>query len=219
MKIGILGTGGVGETLGGRLAGLGHEVRMGARAAGNEKAAAWAKKAGPRASAGTFAEAAAFGEVLFNCTLGSASVEVLRGVGAAADGKVLVDVANPLDFSRGMPPTLFVSNTDSLGEQLQRACPKVRVVKALNTMWAGIMVQPRLLPESTTAFLCGDDAAAKETVKGLLREFGWRDEELLDLGGLSAARGTESVLPVWLRIMGATKSGAFNLKVVAAKPA
>ncbi len=218
MKIAVLGTGSVGETIGSKLVELGHEVRMGSRTAGNEKAVAWAKKAGARASAGTFADAARWGEVVFNCTLGVASVDALKAAGEESlAGKVLVDVANPLDFSKGMPPSLSVCNTDSLAESIQRAFPKVKVVKALNTMWAGIMVNPRLLPDSHHTFLCGNDAGAKETVVGLLRQFGWRPEEIIDLGDVTNARGTEQVLPLWVRVYGATKNGAFNFKIVAAK--
>lgn len=217
MKIGILGTGDVGQTIGTRLVELGHEVRLGARDAKNEKAAAWARKAGARGSAGTFADAARFGEVVFNCTLGLASVDALRAAGEEhLAGKVLVDVANPLDASKGMPPTLAISNTDSLAETIQRAFPKARVVKALNTMWCGIMVNPRMLPDTHHTFLSSNDAGAKDTVRRLLREFGWRDEEIVDLGDLSTARGTESVLPIWLRIYLATGKGAFNFRIVSA---
>jgi 8-hydroxy-5-deazaflavin:NADPH oxidoreductase len=134
-------------------------------------------------------------------------------------GKIVIDVSNPLDESKGMPPSLFVSNTDSLGEQIQRAFPKAKVVKTLNTMWCGLMVNPRMLPEPHVNFMAGNDAAAKTTVKGLLKSFGWRDEELFDLGDITSARGMESWLPLWLRIFGATKNGAFNLKLVSAKPA
>ncbi len=217
MKIGILGTGSVGETLGSKLVELGHEVKMGSRTAGNEKALAFAKKNGAKASAGTFKDAAAFGEVIFNCTLGSASVEALGMAGEAnLSGKVLVDVSNPLDFSKGQPPSLFISNTDSLGELLQRKFPKAKVVKALNTMWCGLMVNPRMLPDSHVVYIAGNDEGAKQTVKGVLAQFGWKGEEILDLGDLSAARATESVLPIWLRVMGAKKMGAFNFKIVTA---
>jgi hypothetical protein len=218
MRIGILGTGDVGRTIGTRLVELGHEVRLGSRAAGNERGLAWAKGAGPRASAGTFADAAGFGEMLFNCTMGVASLDALRAAGEANLGaKVLADVANPLDFSKGFPPSLAICNTDSLGEVLQRAFPRVRVVKALNTMWCGIMVNPRMLPDAHHTFLSGNDAGAKEAVRGLLRQLGWREDEIVDLGDLTTARGTEAVLPLWVRIFGATKSGAFNFKIVSAK--
>jgi len=214
MKIGILGTGIVGRTLGDKLSELGHEVKMGARQAGNETAVAWASAAGGRASAGTFADAAAFGEVILNCTKGEVTLEALRQAGASnLAGKVLVDVANPLDFSRGFPPSLSTCNTDSLGEQVQRAFPEARVVKTLNTMWCGIMVDPRRLQGSHLVFLSGDDAAAKQTMAGLLREMGWREDEITDLGGIATARVTEMLLPIWLQLYGKRGDGAFNFAI------
>jgi predicted dinucleotide-binding enzyme len=215
MKIGIMGTGGVGQMLGTKLVELGHDVKLGSRVAGNENALAWVKKAGAKASAGTFADAAAHGELVFNCTLGMGSLEAVAAAGAAnLNGKVLIDVSNPLDFSKGMPPSLTVCNTDSLGEQLQRAVPGARVVKALNTMWAGIMVNPRMLPGAHVTFLSGNDAAAKGAVRKLLESFGWKGEEIIDLGDITTARGTEQWLPLWVRIYGATGKASFNLNLV-----
>lgn len=205
----------VGQAIGSRLAELGHEVRMGSRTAGNPKAVEWAKQA-QGASEGSFADAASFGEIVFNCTSGSASLAALAAAGADnLAGKVLVDVANPLDFSQGMPPTLSVCNTDSLGEQIQRAFPEARVVKALNTMNCNIMVHPDQVGHGEHhTFLSGNDADAKQTVKALLQSFGWQDAFVLDLGDISTARGTEAWLPLWLRIWGATGSGSFNLRIV-----
>ncbi len=213
MKIGVLGTGMVGQTIAGRLVALGHEVRLGAREATNEKAVAWAKKAGSKASAGTFADAAAFGELLFNCTLGAASIDALRAAGEAnLAGKVLVDVSNPLDFSKGMPPTLFVSNDDSLGERIQREFPKARVVKALNTMNCEIMVDPaRVAGGDHDTFVSGNDADAKGHVRELLGSFGWK--KVHDLGDITTARGTESFLPLWIRLWGSLGTADFNIKI------
>jgi predicted dinucleotide-binding enzyme len=217
MKIGVFGTGSVGQTIATKLVELGHEVMLGSRTANNEKAVEWAKKA-PKSSAGTFEQASAFAELLFNCTLGAGSLEALHMAKEAnLAGKILIDVSNSLDFSKGFPPTLLVTNTDSLGEQIQRAFPKVKVVKTLNTMWAGLMVNPRMLPDTHVNFLCGNDAAAKTAVKDLLKTFGWRDDELFDLGDIAAARGVESWLLLWTRIYRATQNGAFNLKLVSAK--
>jgi predicted dinucleotide-binding enzyme len=217
MKIGVFGTGDVGKAIASRLVELGNEVRMGARQAGNEKAVAWAKQAGVKASEGSFADAAAFGDVVFNCTKGEATPAVLEAAGAQnLKGKVLVDISNPLDFSAGFPPSLSVSNTDSLGEQVQRALPETKVVKALNTMWNGLMVNPRMLPDTHQTFLSGNDADAKNVVKGILESFGWRADEILDLGDITTARGTESYLLLWVRIYAATKNGAFNIKLVRA---
>ncbi|HUQ98929.1 MAG TPA: NAD(P)-binding domain-containing protein [Gemmatimonadaceae bacterium] len=199
MRIGILGTGVVGATLGSKLVQLGHEVRMGSRKAGGEKSKAWVKDAGSRASEGTFADAAAHGEIVFNCTSGMVSLEALKAAGANnLDGKVLVDVANPLDFSKGMPPTLSVSNNDSLGEQIQRAFPAAKVVKALNTMNTHVMVDPAKVPGQHSVFICGNDAQAKARVVTILESFGWKD--IIDLGDITGARGQEMILPIWLRL-------------------
>jgi predicted dinucleotide-binding enzyme len=214
MHIGVLGTGTVGRTLAQALVDRGHEVRMGARAAGNETAVAWAEQAGPMASEGSFADAAAFGELAINATAGAASLEALRSAGAEQlAGKVLVDVSNPLDFSKGMPPTLTVCNDDSLGEQIQRAFPEVRVVKTLNTVTASVMVEPELVAGRHTIFICGDDATAKRQATVLLEEFGWPADSILDLGDITAARGTEMYLPLWLRLWGATGTGVLNVEV------
>ncbi len=205
----------VGQAIGGKLIELGHEVKMGSRSAGNEKAAAWASDAGEGASEGSFADAAGFGEVVVNATAGSASLEALEAAGAEnLSGKVLIDVANPLDFSQGMPPTLTVCNDDSLAERIQRTFPDARVVKALNTINASVMVEPGALGESTQIFVCGNDAEAKDEVTELLRTFGWGEANVMDLGDLSAARGTEMYLPLWLRMYGALDTGSFNIAIV-----
>jgi predicted dinucleotide-binding enzyme len=213
MRIGVLGTGVVGQTLASRLVQLGHAVCMGARAAGNEKAAGWVRAAGRGASQGTFADAAAHGEMVFNCTAGMVSLEALRLAGERnLDGKILVDVANPLDFSAGMPPTLSVSNTDSLAEQIQRTFPRAKVVKTLNTMNASIMVNPGLVPGDHDVFVSGNDADAKARVTKLLMEgFGWRS--VIDLGDVTSARGCEMLLPMWLRLWGALKTPNINFHI------
>jgi len=213
LKVGILGTGMVGSTLGSKLIQLGHDVRMGSRLANNEKAMEWAKSNGPRASYGTFSDAAAFGEIVLNCTAGTASLAALTAAGAKnLKGKVLIDVANPLDFSKGMPPTLAVCNTDSLGEQIQRTFPSVKVVKALNTMNCKLMVDPNIVSGEHDVFICGNDAQAKDGVKEILKSFGWNS--IIDLGDITAARGTEMVLPLWLRLMGLFQSPNFNFKIM-----
>ena len=214
MHIGVFGTGTVGRTLAQALVDRGHEVRMGSRTAGNDTAVAWAGQAGPLASEGSFADAAAFGELAFNATAGAASLEALEAAGSEQlAGKVLIDVANPLDFSKGMPPTLTVCNDDSLGERIQRAFPEVRVVKALNTVTASVMVQPDLVPGRHTTFVCGDDGDAKAQVRSLLEGFGWPSDAILDLGDITAARGLEMYLALWLRLWGATGTGVLNVEV------
>ena len=215
MNIGVLGTGMVGRTIGGRLIELGHRVRLGSRSAGNEKAAEWVRTAGDRASAGAFADAAAFGEVVFNCTEGGRSIEALTAAGSGnLAGKVLVDVANPLAAGADGGGSLLFCNSESLGERIQAAFPDARVVKSLNTMWCGLMVNPRLLDRTHVVYVCGNDAAAKSDVTALLRSFGWRDEEILDLGDLSASRGTEMFLPLWLRLYGKFGTATFNVNIV-----
>jgi 8-hydroxy-5-deazaflavin:NADPH oxidoreductase len=203
MRIAILGTGIVGTTLGTALVRGGHQVTLGARERGNPKAAEWAAAAGPGAAAGSFADAAAAGDVVFNCTAGVASLDALAAAGRASlAGKILIDVANPLDFSAGMPPSFTVCNTDSLGERIQQAFPETRVVKALNTIAAALMVAPAQLPGPHHLFLCGDDDGAKARVAAWLTDwFGWPPESLVDVGPIAAARGTEMFLAFWLRLM------------------
>jgi predicted dinucleotide-binding enzyme len=212
MRIGILGTGVVGQTIGARLTQLGHEVMLGSRSATNEKAAKWVSANAPRGTQGTFANAAQFGEIVFNCTSGEVSIAALTAAGAAnLDGKTLVDVSNPLDFSNGFPPTLSVCNTESLAERIQARFPGAKVVKTLNTMTAAVMVNPALVSGDHDVFLSGNDAAAKAQVSDLLRSFGWRT--VIDLGDITTARGPEMMLPLWLRLMGALKTPILNFHI------
>ena len=220
MKYAVLGTGTVGRAIAGRLAELGHDVVVGtrdpdatlARTDGDAPYAAWAAGHGDVALA-TFAEAAAGAEVVVHAGSGLAALDLLAAAGADnLDGKVLVDISNPLDFSAGFPPTLFVKDTDSLGEQIQRAFPGARVVKTLNTLTADLMVRPDGLPEASSVFVSGDDAEAKAVVTAMLTEFGHTD--VIDLGDITTARGTEMILPVWLRLMGSLGTATFNFKIV-----
>ncbi len=224
MKVAVLGTGIVGRTIAGRLAGLDHQVAVGTRdpagtmartgpdQMGNPPYSAWAADH-PEAPLARFHEAASGAELVVNASSGQATLEVLRQVGEAnLAGKVLLDISNPLDFSQGFPPTLFVKDTDSLGEQVQRAFPQARVVKSLNTMTAAVMVDPARLGAPSSVFVSGDDADAKATVTRLLKSFGHRD--VVDLGDIGTARGTEMWLPLWLRIMGALGTPMFNISVV-----
>lgn len=217
MKFAVLGTGMVGQAIGDKLVSLGHEVMMGSRERGNEKAVAWVATAGESAREGSFAAAARFAETVVNATAGAASLDALSSAGAEdLAGKVLIDIANPLDFSAGMPPTLTVCNTDSLGEQIQRAFPEARVVKALNTIASDVMVEPSIVPGSHTLFICGDDQAAKAQVVELLESFGWPNGDIMDLGDITAARATEMYLALWLRLWGVTGTGHLNVRVVVA---
>lgn len=209
MRIAVLGTGDVGRRIGSRLIEVGHEVRLGSRTAKHPAAAAWAEQSG--GSHGTFADASAWAELAFLCVSGQHALDVVAAASGGLQGKVLVDVTNPLDFSRGFPPRLTVMNDDSLGEQLQRAAPGVRVVKALNTMANAVMVEPGRVPGRHDVLICGDDPAAKAAVAGLLREFGWGDP--IDLGPISGSRGLEAWLLLWTRLYAALGTGEFNLAI------
>jgi 8-hydroxy-5-deazaflavin:NADPH oxidoreductase len=212
MRIGVLGTGMVGQAIASRLIELGHDVTMGSRSAEGGALQEWVEKSG--GAGGSFADAAAASELVFNCTAGGASLQALEAAGAdSLRGKVLVDVANPLDFSRGMPPTLLVCNDDSLAERIQAALPEARVVKALNTINARVMVEPGRVPGEHNLFVCGNDESAKAEVAALLEELGWPAERIIDLGDITAARGTEMYLPLWLRLMGALDGPDFNIEV------
>lgn len=212
MRYGVLGTGMVGLTISNRLAELGHEVMIGTREPSKSGDKLKSKKEALKV--GTFAESAAFGEILFNATGGAVSIEALKMAGESnLNSKVLVDISNPLDFSKGMPPSLFVNNTDSLGEQIQRAFPSLKVVKALNMVTAAIMVNPQTVAGGDhDTFVCGNEAGAKDVVIGILKEFGWL--HVTDLGDITAARGMEMYLPIWLRLWGALGTGMFNVKIM-----
>ena len=206
-RIGVLGTGAVGTAVADRLTGLGHDVLIGSRTASSDVVR-------------TFAEAAAHGEIVVNATGGLVSVQALTAAGADnLAGKPLVDIANALDFSGGFPPKVLASDAESLAERIQAAFPEALVVKALNTLTADLMVHPRTLPAAHTTFLAGNDEGAKATVRSLLLEFGWADDEVLDLGDLTAARGLEMWMPLWLRMYGVLGSPTFNIHVVRAADA
>src|SRR3972149_1860331 len=213
MNIGVLGTGMTGQTIGSKLVQLGHEVILGSRDEANPAAVAWAKDQGQHALYGTFMNAAAFGEIVFNCTLGSASLEALQQAGEEnLRDKILIDTSNPLDRSTDTW-TLTVCNTDSLGEQIQRAFPETKVVKTLNTVNANLMVDPAKLLEKTHIFVSGNDIEAKATVVRILRDwFGWR--EIIDLGNIATARSVEMYVLLWHTLRNAISSQRFNIKVV-----
>jgi predicted dinucleotide-binding enzyme len=223
MRVAVLGTGSVARALAGRLDGLGHPVTVGTRVPDETLARTEPGSAGPPfrtwyddhagVAVATFADAARDAELVVLATSGEVALTVLAGVGAEhLAGKVLLDISNPLDFSAGFPPTLFVEDTDSLGETIQRTYPDARVVKSLNTLTAALMVDPQQLGRSSTVFVSGDDDEAKATVTALLESFG--HDDVVDLGDLSTARGAEMYLPLWLRLMGALGTATFNIQVV-----
>jgi 8-hydroxy-5-deazaflavin:NADPH oxidoreductase len=225
MKIGVLGTGPVGKAIAAKLAELGHAVRVGTRdpaatldrtdldSFGNPPFKVW-REQHPKVEFGTLTQAALHGEFVVNATSGLGSIDALQVAGGKnLAGKILVDLAVPLDFSRGMPPSMTICNTDSLGEQIQRAFPEAKVVKTLNTMNAYLMVAPGSLAGADhTVFVSGNDATAKQSVTELLRTFGWKD--IIDLGDITTARGTEMFLPLWARLYGALNNPMFSIKVV-----
>lgn len=212
MRIGILGSGGVGRAIAGKLAYRGHSVLVGTR--DPAKLGDWLDGAGKGARAGSFTETATHGEIVFNCVAGMASIDALHAAGAEnLAGKILIDLANPLDFSQGMPPFLSVCNTDSLGERIQAAFPAALVVKTLNTVNAEVMVDPHKVANGDHhLFVSGNDSDAKARVMAFLREeFGWK--HIIDLGDITTARGTEMLLPVWIRLWGTLDTHLFNFKV------
>lgn len=213
-KIGILGTGAVGRTIGTKMITLGYEVMMGSRTSNNQKAVDWAMNY-TDASNGTFGDVAKWADIIFNCTKGEITLDVFRMAGLEnLHGKIIVDISNPLDSSKGTPVPLIAqyANTNSLGEEIQRLLPMARVVKSLNMVNCEVMVDAQKCGGEATMFMSGNDGAAKETVQGILQQFGWRD--IIDLGDIAGARGMEMVLPLWLRTSGATKGYHFAFKIV-----
>ena len=215
MQIGVLGSGITAQTIGSKLIQLGHEVMLGSRDEANPPSVVWAKdqQGGQHALYGTFMNTAAFGEIIFNCTLGSASMDALEQAGAEnLKDKILIDTSNPLDRTTDMW-TLTVCNTDSLGEQIQRAYPETKVVKTLNTVNANVMVDPAKLLEQTHVFVSGNDIEAKAMVVRILRDwFGWK--QIIDLGGIESSRSVEAYVLLWHSLRNAISSQRFNIKVV-----
>lgn len=217
MKVGLLGTGMVGFTLGLKLVELGHEVTMGSRTADNDSAGAWAGEAGEGAEHSTFGVAAGFGEIVINATAGMASLDVLGEAGAEnLNGKVLIDVANPI-VEGTSPRELAYLGEPSLAERIQGTFPETRVVKALNTVHAKVMTDPGMLEQPSSLFICGNDTEAKQTTRELLGNFGWDDELIIDLGAIDAARATEGYLALWQRTVSVLGNPFFNVRVVRAE--
>ncbi|MEO8033466.1 MAG: NADPH-dependent F420 reductase [Acidobacteriota bacterium] len=203
VKVGVLGSGDVGKVLAGGFVRLGHEVMVGSRDRG--KLSEWVAKTGDGASAGTFAEAAAFGDILILATLGVATAGAIEMAGPANfRGKVVIDATNPLEFSTGKP-RLSVGWTDSLGEQIQRQLPEARVVKAFNTVGNAHMIQPSFPDGPPDMFLCGDDADAKTVVGQVCQHFGWG---VVDIGGIEGSRHLEPMCMVW--VLACMRSGSWS---------
>ncbi len=198
MNIAVLGTGTVGRTIAGKLTEIGHDVRLGSRTAGDGKV--------------TFADAIAHGDVVFNCTSGGGAVDAVVAGEGHLDGKLVIDVTNPLEFSGGVP-AMFTDSTDSVAERIQRACPAAHVVKSLNTITAALMVDPASLPGDHVIFVAGDDAGAKDEARTLLGELGWPAERVVDIGDLTAARAAEGYVMLWIRLMQAQGTPMFNIEI------
>ena len=201
MNVAVLGTGTVGRTIAGKLTELGHDVRVGSRTAGDDKV--------------TFADAIAHGDVVINGTSGGGAVDAVAAGEGHLDGKLVIDVTNPLEFSGGAP-AMFTDSTDSLAERIQRACPTARVVKSLNTVTASVMVDPASVPGDHVIFVAGDDAGAKDEARALLGEFGWPAERVVDIGDLTGARAAEGYVMLWIRLMQAQGTATFNIEVKSA---
>lgn len=201
MNVAVLGTGTVGRTIAGKLTELGHDVRVGSRTAGEGKV--------------TFADAIAHGDVVINGTSGGGAVDAVAAGEGHLDGKLVIDVTNPLEFSGGAP-AMFTDSTDSLAERIQRACPTARVVKSLNTVTASLMVDPASVPGDHVIFVAGDDAGAKDEARALLGEFGWPAERVVDIGDLTGARAAEGYVMLWIRLMQAQGTATFNIEVKSA---
>jgi predicted dinucleotide-binding enzyme len=227
MKISIIGTGSVGQTLASKFHSLGHEIMIGTRDVrqslsrtekdryGYPGFGEWIKE-NKGIKVGTIKEAAAYGEILVNATQGASSIATFQSADPGdLAGKIIIDIANPLDFSQGFLQLIpALSNSNSLGEEMQKSFPKAMVVKTFNTMWCGLMVDPGMIGNGEHVnFLCGNDQDAKEKVRSLLHEIGWKDEYLVDLGDIAASRGTEAVLLLWIRLMNLKQTGAFNFRI------
>lgn len=230
MKAAVFGTGIVGQVIAARLADLGHTVIIGTRdvdnvltrnqkdAYGNPPFSEWYKAKKDTIGLGNYEKAAASSEIIFNCTNGQGSIDALTQAGNEnIEGKIIIDIANPLDFSKGMPPTLSPVNTDSLGELIQRTFPESKVIKTLNTMNCFLMVNAEALPGDHNVFLSGNDSASKATAIDILKSFGWKDRNIIDLGDITTARGTEQLLPIWIRLYGVLQTPMFNFNIVRGK--
>jgi 8-hydroxy-5-deazaflavin:NADPH oxidoreductase len=228
MKIAILGTGNVGQTLAAKLVSLGYEVMIGTRDVkdassrtsadryGNPGFGSWLKD-NKKVKLGTNSEASSFGQLVINATNGAGSLAALTAANASnMKDKIIVDIANPLDFSSGTLALIpDLSNTNSLGEEIQRSFPMSKVVKTLNTMWCGLMVDPGMIGDGDHInYISGNDPDAKKSVIDILKKIGWKKENIIDLGDISGSRATEAILPIWLRVRGVVNTGAFNFKIV-----
>ncbi len=230
MNISVLGTGSVGQALASKLVSLGHNIFMGTRNVenslkrtepdgwGNPAPGIWIKN-NPEVKLCTYKEAVQKGNDLIVFAMnGNAALECLNSVGEELlNGKTMLDISNPLDFSKGFPPSLTICNTESLAEKIQSQYPGLKVVKSLNTMSNPIMINPSVIPGEHSVFISGNDQVAKSEVTVILNSFGWKNDNIIDLGDISTARGTEMMLPVWVRLFGKLQTPFFNFHINIAK--
>ncbi len=203
MKISVLGTGSVGQAHTKKLAELGHDVVIGTRDPTSQKLKG--------VKFASFAEAALHGQIIIEALKGNVALQALKAIKHELEGKILIDVSNPLDFSTG-ELRLTVSNTDSMGEQIQKALPNTKVVKAFNTANATVQVNPgSVVKADHHLFIAGNDAGAKKQVTKLAKSYGWKN--IIDLGDIKSARGMEMILPIWVNLMRVQGTSAFNFKI------
>ena len=206
-RVGVLGTGEVGRRLAEGFRSRGHDVMVGSRVPDKPELVEWLSGPGTGIAAGTFAEAAAYGELVVLAVLGDAAETAIADAGRANfAGKVVIDATNPLDFSAGFPPKLSITGEDSLGERVQRALPDAKVVKAFNTISNAYFVDPSFSEGRPTMLIAGDDEDAKRTVGDLLADFGWPDP--IDIGGIEGSRELEAICIAWVKIGG--RRGAWD---------
>jgi 8-hydroxy-5-deazaflavin:NADPH oxidoreductase len=212
-RVGVLGTGEVGRRLAAGFTGRGHQVMIGSRDPAKPELQEWLAEEGAGIEAGTFAQAAAHGELLVLALFGAAAEQVVAEVGPDKfAGKVVIDAMNPLDFSAGVPPKLAISGEDSLGERVQRALPEAKVVKAFNIIGNPYFVDPGFREGQPTMLIAGDDEDAKRTVADILEDFGW--PEPVDIGGIDGARELEAICIAWVKIGGARGAWDHGFKLL-----
>jgi len=213
MRVGVLGSGQVGQRLAAGFRGRGHEVMIGSRDPAKPELVRWLSGEGAGIEAGTFAAAAAHGELVVLAVLGNAAEQAIAEAGPENfSGKVVIDAMNPLDFSGGFPPKLSIAGQDSLGERVQRALPDARVVKAFNTIGSAYFVDPNFTEGDPTMLIAGDDEDAKRAVADVLADFGW--SQTVDIGGIEGSRELEAICIAWVKIGGARGAWDHGFKLL-----
>jgi 8-hydroxy-5-deazaflavin:NADPH oxidoreductase len=212
-RVGVLGSGVVGQQLAIGFSGCGHDVMIGTRDPDKPELREWLSGDGAGIRPGSFQEVGAHGELLVLAVLGDAAEQAIAAAGRENfSGKVVIDAMNPLDFSGGFPPKLSITGEDSLGERVQRALPEARVVKAFNTIGNQYFVNPQFSDGQPTMLIAGDDDQAKGTVTDLLADFGWSD--VVDLGGIEGSRELEAICIAWVKLIGVRGSADHGFQLL-----